>query len=290
MQSVHDLLNSLLWPRHPLGFNLTGTERTVLKLRRADLAGYQRRFYCPRNIVVAACGRLNHRQLVETAARLFGRVPPGRPQGYAKVREVQRKARFQIESKETEQTHLCLGFRAFPRNHPQVQALNLLNVVLGGNMSSRLFERVRERRGLAYEIGSQVRRFRDTGLFSISAGVEHKHLVRCLDLILEELAAIRRKKVTPQEFERAREFFVGQVLFSLEDTVDHMCWVGECEMLLGRVEPAERILRQAALVTIGDLQEAARKVLRPDRLSLAVVGPVKPPAADRLKRLLEARR
>jgi predicted Zn-dependent peptidase len=145
---------------------------------------------------------------------------------------------------------------------------------------------VRERRGLAYEIGSQVRRFRDTGLFSVSAGVEHKHLVRCLDLILKELAEIRRKKVTPQEFERAREFFMGQVLFSLEDTVDHMCWIGECEMLLGRVEPAEHILRQAALVTIGDLQEAARKILQPDRLSLAVVGPVKGKAQRGIQRLL----
>ncbi len=286
MQSVHDLLNNLLWPRHPLGFSLAGTEQTVLRLRRGDLAGYQRRFYCPRNIVVAACGRLNHRRLVEGVSRLFGQVPPGRPQPFAKVREIQRKARFKIESKETEQTHLCLGFHAFPRNHPSVQALNLLNVVLGGNMSSRLFERVREQKGLAYEIGSQVKRFKDTGLFSISAGVEHRHLVRCLALILKELAAIRRQRVTPKEFEQAREFFVGQVLFSLEDTVDHMCWVGECEMLLGRIEPVEHILHQVAHVRIGDLQEAARKILQPSRLSLAVVGPVKEKVSSRLERFL----
>jgi len=286
MQSVHDLLSNLLWPHHPLGMNLAGTEESVKRIRRADLASYQKRFCTPRNIVIAVCGRHTHRALVEGVSRLWRRIPAGRRQPYPKVRQRQLKPRLKVEIKETEQTHLSLGFHAFPRNHPHVHALNLLNVVLGGNMSSRLFQEVREERGLCYEIGSQVKRYRDTGLFSVSAGVEHRNLIRCLDLILRELKEVRRGGVTPKEFEQAAEFFVGQLLFALEDTVEHMCWVGECEMLLERVESVETILNQVNRVRRRDLTQVAKMILRPQRLNLAVIGPVKRKVSSRIQKLL----
>ena len=155
-------------------------------------------------------------------------------------------------------------------------------------MSSRLFQRVREDRGLAYEIGSQIKRFRDTGLFSISAGVDHKHLDPCLRVVMEELRRIRRKPVSPKEFEQAMEYLNGQVLFALEDTTEHMCWIGECEMLLGRVEPVEWILSRLSRVKRGDLTRAARSILRQEHLSLAVIGPVKPQVQKRIAGMLEA--
>ena len=154
-------------------------------------------------------------------------------------------------------------------------------------MSSRLFQRVREDRGLAYEIGSQVKRFRDAGVFSVSAGVEHKKLVSCLRVVLEELSRVRREAVTPKEFEQAVEYLTGQVLFSLEDTVEHMCWIGESEMLLGRIEPAEKILSQIAQVRRADLQQVARSILRTDHRSLAVIGPMADRAQRRIAGILE---
>lgn len=286
MQLVHDLLNSLLWPNHPLGMNLSGTEESVRRLHRADLISYQRRFYTPRNIVIAACGRLSHRDLVEAVQPFWQKVPPGRRGACRGVRHAQRRPRLKINVKETEQTHLCMGFHAFPRNHPQVHALNLLNVILGGNMSSRLFQEVREERGLAYDIGSQVKRYRDTGVLSVSAGVEHRHLGRCLKVIKTEIAKICRKAVTPKEFNQAMEFFVGQILFALEDTVDLMCWMGESEMLLDRVEPVEAVLAQVARVKRGDLTQVARAILRSERLGLAVIGPIKPNVQSRVRSLL----
>lgn len=286
MQYVHDLLNTLLWPDHPLGMILSGTERSVARIRRKDLVSYGKRFYTPCNIVIAACGRVSHRALVEAATSLWGRLPPGRLQTSRRIRTRQRSPRVKIDVKETEQTHLSLGFHAFPRNHPQVHALNLLNVVLGGNMSSRLFQRVREERGLCYEIGSQVRRYRDTGLFSISAGVEHKKLIQCLTVIAQELSRLRREPVAPKEFERAKEFFTGQILFSLEDTVDHMCWIGECEMLLHRVEPMERVLREAQRVRREDVKRAAQSILRKEHMSLAAIGPIKPDMSTRIASVL----
>ncbi len=286
MHFVHDLLNALLWPGHPLGRDIAGTPASLGRICRADLRRFQSRYYRPRNVVIAACGRLSHRSLVEAITRSWGRVPPGRPAVCRRPPQRQRRPRLKIELKETEQTHFSLGFRAFPRSHPDVQALSLLNVLMGGNMSSRLFQRVREDRGLAYEIGSQVKRFRDTGLFSVSAGVEHKHLGPCLDVVLQELKRIRREPVSPKEFEQAVEYLTGQILFALEDTVEHMCWIGECEMLLGRVQPAEVILDQVSRVRRSDVTRAARSVLRPERLSLAVIGPVKKEAQSRIASLL----
>jgi len=275
MHSVHDMLNTLLWPNHPLGRDVAGTPASLGRIRRGDVLRFQRRYYAPSNVVIAACGRLSHRALVEAVSRWWAKVPGGRPARCRKPNERQRRPRLKIEPKETEQTHFSMGFHAFPRNHPDVQALSLLNIVLGGNMSSRLFQRVREGMGLAYDIGSQVKRFRDTGLFSISAGVEHKHLARCLKVVQEELRRIRREGVSPREFDQAVEYMTGQILFALEDTVEHMCWIGECEMLLGRVQSAETILHQLSCVRRGDLSRTARTLLRSDRASLAVIGPVK---------------
>lgn len=287
MHYVHDLLNALLWPNHPLGRDIAGSPSSLARIRRSDVAAYRRRYYVPRNIVIAACGRVGHREMVEGARRGWDRVPAGRHSLCRRARRRQQKPRLKIDAKETEQTHFSLGFHAFPRNHPQVHALNLLNVVLGGNMSSRLFQRVREDRGLAYEIGSQVKRFRDAGVFAVSAGVEHKKLLSCLRVVLEELVRVRRESVSPREFGQAVEYLTGQVLFSLEDTVEHMCWIGESEMLLGRIEPAEKILAQIAQVRRANLRQVARSILRTDHRSLAVIGPVADPAQRRIARILE---
>ncbi len=286
MQYVHDLLNRLLWPDHPLGREIAGTERSLRGIRARDLGSFQRRHYAPRNICIAACGRLTHRQLVEGVRRGWERVRPGARAGCRRAMQRQRRPRLKVEVKETEQTHFSLGFHAFPRDHPQVHGLSLLNVLLGGNMSSRLFQEIREERGLAYEIGSQIKRYRDTGLFSVSAGVEHRHLERCLRLVLKELRGVRREVVPAPEFDRTVEYLTGQVLFALEDTVEQMCWIGECEMLLGRVEPVETILEQIGRVRRRDLQGVARTILRPEQMSLAVIGPLKPRAQSRIAHLL----
>lgn len=288
MHSVHDLLNTLLWPDHPLGRDIAGTPESLGRIRRRDVAEFQRRYYVPKNVVIAACGRLTHRALVDSATRWWKTRPAGKPASCRKAIQRHRRPQLKVEPKETEQTHFSMGFHAFPRNHPQMHALNLLHIVLGGNMSSRLFQKVREERGLAYEIGSQVRRFRDTGLFSISAGVEHKRLVPCLAVVLKELNRIRKEKVSPEEFNRAIEYLTGQIRFTLEDTVEHMGWMGESEMLLGRVQTAEEVLRQVDQVTRSDLHQAARTIFRGDRCRLAVIGPVKGPAQRRLLGMMGA--
>lgn len=287
-QYVHDLLNRLLWPNHPLGRDIAGTESSLKRIGLKDLEQFQKRAYTPANICIAACGRLGHGRLVEAVKALWGRLASGKRLGFRRVRSVQRKPRMTVERKPTEQSHFSMGFIAFPRNHPQTHALNLLHIVLGGNMSSRLFCQVREERGLAYEIGSQVKRYRDTGLFSISAGVEHRHLMKCLRVVGKELERIRMHGISKGEFDRAKEYLTGQALFALEDSIEHMFWMGECEMVLGHVEPIEEVLEQVGRVKQDDLRAVARTILKPNRLSLAVVGPVQPKTERQLTCWLEA--
>lgn len=287
MQYVQDLLNTLLWPNQPLGMFLAGTVDSVRRIRRQDLTAYCRRFYTPANMVIAAAGPISHRLLVEQVHSVFDRVPPGVPQRFRRASQRQARPRLSCTVKETEQTHLSLGFHAFPRNHPDVHGLNLLHVILGGNMSSRLFHQVREVRGLAYEIGTQVKRYRDTGAFTIGAGVEHRKCVQALRVILEELTRIRRHPVRPDEFERAREFYAGQLLLTLEDTVDHMLWIGESEMVLGRVDPMAVILDDIQRVRPSDVLRVARQVLRPTHLSVAAIGPLKIREQAKVRALLE---
>lgn len=287
MQHVQDLLGALLWPRQPLGMFLAGTASSVGRIRRADLAAYRQRFYTPANMIVTAAGPVSHRMLVEQVRAAFARVPAGRVQRFRRATQRQQAPRLQCMVKETEQTHLSLGFHAFPRNHPRVHGLNLLHVILGGNMSSRLFHQVREVRGLAYEIGTQVKRYRDTGAFTVLAGVEHRKFVQALRVIVGELARMRRQSVPRDEFERAREFYRSQLLLTLDDTVDHMLWIGESEMMLSRVDPLEAILEDIQRITPADVTRAAREVLQLRRVNLAAIGPLKPREQQRARALLE---
>lgn len=287
MQYVQDLLGTVMWPRHPLGMFLAGTQQSVGRIRRLDIAAYCRRFYTPANVVVAAAGPVSHRLLVEQVAARVGRLAPGRPQRFRRAAGRQGRPRWDCTVKETEQTHAALGFHAFPRNHPHIHGLNLLHVILGGNMSSRLFHQVREVRGLAYEIGSQIRRYRDTGAFTVSAGVEHGKFIRALRVILDELRRVQRRPVGADEFDRAREFYTGQLLLMLEDTIDHMLWIGESELVLGRVSPLGQILDDVRRVTPADVTRVAREVLRPAHRNLAVIGPLKPAQQRQAQRLLE---
>lgn len=288
MQYVQDLLGSVMWPHHPLGMFLAGTQASVRRITRRDIMDYWKRFYTPANLVVAVAGPVSHRLVVEQVSSFVGRTPAGRAQRFKKATHGQRRARWECTTKETEQTHAALGFHAFPRNHPHIHGLNLLHVILGGNMSSRLFHQVREMRGLAYDIGSSIKRYRDTGSFTISAGVEHKKFLQALRVILEELKRARREPVGRDEFIRAQEFYTNQLVLALEDTTDHMLWAGESELMLQRIVPVERILDDVRRVKPADVTRAAREVLQPARRNLAVIGPLSRQQQREARALLEA--
>ena len=266
------------------------TPASVARIRRRDLAGYHQRFYQPANLVVAAAGPLSHRLLVEQVQAALGGAAPGRVQRFRRASHRQGRARVHCAVKETEQTQAVLGFSAFPRRHPQIHGLNLLHVLLGGNMSSRLFHEVREVRGLAYEIGTSIKRYRDAGAFTISAGVEHRKLLQALRVITQEVARIRRQPAAADEFARAQEFYAAQLSLMMEETVDQMLWLGESEMIFGHVDPLDLVLDDIRRVTPRDVLRVAREVLRPARLNLAVLGPLKPSVQAKVRALVHGAR
>ena len=281
-QIVHDLFSQLLWPRHPLGMLLSGTIDTVRRITREDLIQYWRRMYQPRHLVVSCAGAVEPDDFLRQVRDTFGRMRGRSMHGFPRAPRPRRRPQVRVWNKRTEQTHLCVGTYAIPRTHPDRFALELLHVLLGANMSSRLFREVRERRGLVYEIGTQIKRFHDTGAFVVYAGCDTGKLTATIQTILTELARIRRGRIPRTELKRAKEYYAGQLLMGLEDTMDHMLWAGEQTATLGRVAKPETLLAYLAKVTERDIQRVARQLFVTPKIHVAIVGPVAEPEASRL--------
>ena len=170
--------------------------------------------------------------------------------------------------------HVALGVLGLSTNHRDLYALGLLNIILGGNMSSRLFNEVREKRGLAYAISSGVKALDDTGLVMIRAGVDNTKIVGAVEVILKELAKIRKHGISEDELKRAKDYFIGQFLLGLEDTLDHMLWIGETVISRDRVKSADDVVHEVRRVKSAHIKRIACEILDPQRLNLAVVGPL----------------
>mgnify|MGYP001613309818 FL=1 len=194
---------------------------------------------------------------------------------YLLAKEEQDTPRLKVFYKDTEQTHLALGFHSLKRDHPLKHALGLLHIILGANMSSRLFHELREKRGLAYEIGTAVKRFQDTGSFIVHAGIDNRKVTDTIKLILRELKKLRLNLVNKDEFRRAKEFYLGQLMLALEDTMDHMLWIGETTTALDRTYSLQQIIREVNRVSREDIQGIARYLFKEENLNLALIGPLK---------------
>lgn len=272
---VYDLLDELLWPGEPLGMSVIGTPESVNGINRRDLYSYQGEHYTPNNIVISAAGLLDHVKLSSRVERAFVGSRPKCVNTFLKVKEGQLKPQMKILAKDTEQTHLALGFHSFKRDHPLRYALSLLHVILGANMSSRLFNELREKRGLAYEIGTNVKHFQDTGVFIVHAGIDNRKLNDAIKVILLELKKLKQALVNEDELKRAKDFYLGQLMLSLEDTLDNMLWIGESTAALDRTQTLEEIIRQVQKLSRQDVQKVAREIFNARSLNLALIGPLK---------------
>jgi predicted Zn-dependent peptidase len=257
-----------------LGNLLSGTLDTVKRLTRADIVAYWRRMYHPRRMVISCAGALDPARVREQLRGVVGHRAGGGAQHFLRAPRLRRGPQVRLVHKTTEQTHFCLGMPAIPRTHPHRFALELLHVVLGGNMSSRLFYEVREKRGLAYEIGSHIKRYHDTGAFVVYAGCDAPKVPTAVRTIVAELRRMKRELVRPAELQRAKEFYRGQLLMGLEDTGEHMLWIGEHVMTVGRVSNPDDVIAAINRVTPQQIREAARRLFDAARMYLAVIGPI----------------
>lgn len=283
-QHVHDMMGEMLWPNQPLGRPLAGTVESVSALSRKQILNYMKTHYHPSNFVVSLSGPLNHEEVVRDVESFFSRGKKRGESSFPKARIKQSKPAVCFLKKETEQTHFVIGFHSVSRFSPDRYKLGVLHVILGANMSSRLFEEVREKRGLAYEIRSGLNFFHDTGAVLISAGVEAKKAGQAIQVILRELVKLQKKRVSPQELRRAKDYFMGQLSLSLEDTLDHLLWVGERVLDHGSVPDKEEIRKSIEAVTPEDIQAIAKKLFVTRHLNLALIGPVPEKEQHRIKR------
>ena len=281
---VQELLNATLWPDQPLGRPITGTEQTLDAMTRAHLLGYLRDNYVPANTLIVAAGRLKHRQVVRAVASYAPRFHAAARPPCTPARSDQRAPKICLFTKKTEQTQIALGIRTCSRQDERRYALRLLNVILGENMSSRLFQVVREDHGLAYSIYSTPSFFGDAGDLVISAGLDTDNLTKTLQLILRELRRIREAAPSAAELRHARDYVIGQIDLSLESTDNQMNWLGEQLLGYGRIFRPGEVKRRLREVTAGEIRAVARDFFRPERLNLALVSPLK--TTNRLAKLL----
>ncbi|MBN1912895.1 MAG: insulinase family protein [Candidatus Omnitrophica bacterium] len=272
---VYELLDELLWPEHPLGMSIAGSIESVNGITDKDLLSFQKKHYTAPNIVVSAAGNIRHENFTKKIKSIFSVLEKKGLNSFIEVKESQSTPKIKVLAKDTEQTHLALGLHSFKRQHPLRHAVTLLNIILGANMSSRLFNELREKRGLAYEIGTQVKRYRDTGAFIVHAGIDNQKVGEAISLILKELVRSKKELVSLDEFRRAKEFFLGQLMLALEDTLDHMLWIGESTVALNKTYSLAEIVKEINKVTREDIRNAAKAIFKRSSLNLALIGPGK---------------
>ena len=273
-QRVNALIDELLWPEQPLGREVIGYKETVSSITREQLLNYVARRYMPNNTVLSIAGNIQHEKAMAQIEPLFNRWAAGElPTGYI-TNDNQTEARLRIEPKDIEQAHLCLAVHGFSHSHPQRFTIDLLNTVLGGGMSSRLFTEIREHRGLAYDIYSSTDHFLNSGAFTIYAGVDHNKIEIAVGAILEEISQIKQV-ITASELTRAKELSKGRLYLQLEDSRNVALWNGGQEILIQQILSIDDVISIVDAITIYELKEVAQEILTESGLNLAVTGPVK---------------
>ncbi len=272
-QHVQELLTSTMWPGHPLGRALTGTVETIGKLGRPQITAFHTKHYSAANTVVTVAGPIPHAEVVAVFTPSLSRLPRGRRPRFQRTPTLPARPSVGLHSHDTEQTHLAMGFHAWGRRDEQRFALKLLSVILGENMSSRLFQKLRERHGICYSVTSGMVALEDTGALQISAGLEHGKLERALRLILKEFSALGERGPTRAELKMAQDYTIGQTLMGLESTTNQMMWMGESMLGYGAVLCPAEAERRILAITRADVQAVAQKCQQRGRLGIAVVGP-----------------
>ena len=289
---VHDLFAQVMYGSSPLGRPVLGTVDTINALTRDQVAGFYKRRYRPEHLVVAAAGNVDHASVVRQVERAFAaagalnraETVPADPRGGS--RALRTAGRVEILDRPTEQAHLVLGLPGLARRDERRWALGVLNSALGGGMSSRLFQEVREKRGLAYSVYSYSSAYADTGLFGIYAGCQPKRVEEVLKICREELRKVAEHGITEEELTRAVGQISGSTVLGMEDTGSLMSRVGKAELCYGTHLSVDELLGKISAVTLDDVREVAASVLGGYRPSLAVIGPLGGKRAARISEVL----
>lgn len=274
-QQVDVLLDATLWPDQPLGRDVAGTEETVNGLTRELAVDYLNRQYVPNNIVISVAGAVQHQEVVAFMENALGDWQRGVPVGWFPAVNGQTAARVAMLQKRTEQAHIEMAVHALSSQHPDRFALDIISVILGEGMSSRLFLELREKRALCYDVHSYASHYLDAGAFVVYAGVDPAKAAEATKALAGELSKVRADGITDEELHKAKELSKGRLLLRMEDTRSVSGWLGGQEMLNGAVRTPDEVVALIEAVTADDIRRVAASVFDQNQLALAVVGPFK---------------
>jgi predicted Zn-dependent peptidase len=288
IRRVADVFEESLYGNNSLGRPVEGFKKTIRSFKRNNFVNYLNDHYVANDTVICVAGKFNEREAVKKIKDFFSGMKKGKKPEFKKVAERQAKPEVKIKYKKTDQTHLILGNRAYHQEHKDRFALGLLSVILGGNMSSRLFIEVREKRGLAYYVRTGTESYRDAGYIATQAGVEHNNLDLALKTILNEYKKIKESKVSEKELKKAKDFIRGQSVMNFESSDEVAMFFIDQELRRRKIMTLPDIFKKIDAVTVSDIQRVARDVFQDKKLNLAIIGPYKD--GSKLKKILKITR
>jgi len=271
---VNDMLATIVWPDQPLGQPVIGTMATVSQTKRREMLAFFKSHYTPENVVISVAGNIKREQVVAKFSSLFRGFRHKKLPAAAESLAVGNGSRFL--RKDIEQVHLCLGAPGLSQNDPDLYVLQILNNILGGGVSSRLFQEIREERGLTYSIYSYHSVYAQTGLLCIYAGTSYESSAEVMETILREILDIRERGVSAEELRRSKQQIKGTLLLGLESVSGRMTRLGRSEISLGKIVTVEEIIDRVMQVTSESVLQMADRIFQPEKLSLAVIGPQEP--------------
>lgn len=281
---AHETLSAVIYGDSPLARPILGTQDTVRAFTREDILSYMDKRYIPQNMVVSCAGNFKMEELRAAVNKRFDRW--GRGDSYVPPKnQLIKEKRFRAVEKDIEQVHICLGFPGFPGDTEEQFALLVLNNALGGSMSSRLFQKIREEHGMAYSVYSYPTSYSDTGYFTLYAGTGEKQAAKVVELMLREIDSVKKDGITKEEFARSKQQLKGNYLLGLESTASRSSSLGRGE-LRGRIYTDEELIRRIEGVTMESVQDIIPRVLDTERMAGAFVGRVNKRESE-VKRIFE---
>ena len=269
---IHVLSGSNFWGDNSLGRSVLGTRENIAGLNADALKGFFHKFYQPERIVISAAGNLHHNRLVDLIGPVFESIRPGN--SFPERITPQGNSRVNLHQRQLEQVHICLGTTGMSITDPRRYAYSLMNTILGGNMSSRLFQEIREKRGLAYSVYSFISSYVDTGIFGAYAGLNPKNARKATELILKEISRLKQTRVDPNELQDAKEHTKGSLMLASESNDNQMVRLAQNETHFGRFIPLEEIANNIESVTQDDILHLAESIFQKRQFALTLLGPV----------------
>jgi predicted Zn-dependent peptidase len=269
---VHVLSGHNFWGDHPLGRSILGTPENITRFDDGMLKKFFQRLYQPDRIVISAAGNLDHNQIVDLVKPAFEKIATGT--GFPERLVPPDRSVVDLNHRDLEQMHICLSTRGLAISDQRRYAFSLLNTIIGGNMSSRLFQEVRERRGLAYSVYSFISSHVDAGMFGFYLGVDPKQTREAIVLVLDEIVKVKTRRIKSSELRSAKEYTKGSLLLAAESADNHMVRNAQNEMHFGQDIALEEIIEKVEAVTADDILKLAGELINPDKMTFTLLGPV----------------